>query len=551
MRCDLLGFGVDGVSPENLDHQVPLGGFFRIGALKEGSSPRLWLTSASGKAIRNLRRTVLNPVPVEEIISHEPDIGLRLKDSGYKEICVWGLKPTEKYINNWNMIEPGDYILFIRGHKYILLGRIVDPPKVKSPGLASALWVSSDVDAPWSLIFFFEGIAEIDVDCRLLNSILGYNPEFRPEAKFGFLKVREDRVERLIDKFGSIEEALAHLSELSKEGVLVGLGIAKLEKQGNSNTPTVKNTNGQLDENLRIFNLSSLVEVLKNHYSALESIMNLFKRYYLKYNIGKTIVEMDGRSVRSIILLVPSASPAAATITVGTEPQGGSFYEVELIDGGSYLFTSLEDLEGLLREINATQQVSCDEYQYSLPDDLPKRVLEIMESEIHLIGLLRRALQTYLKCFTHHCASLGSAYVLIKEGLIDTETSLHQIVREFAGRGHGIETGEDEGSSGDEQGTEDEEGKETDHEFIETGLVVLEAAWRLSLDGFNISSTGQIIGEIRRKNGEDYPIDPDTVNRVLRNIGAKGKNSVWNIGFLSAYRFAELREAWLSKFRDN
>ncbi len=547
-----MGFGKDkdDVPQEGLSKQAPLGGVLRIGAMSERRPPRLWLTSASGKAIRNLKRTVLNPVPVEEIIKHEPDTGSKLKYSGYKEICVWGLKPTEKYVNNWNTIEPGDYVLFLRGSRYILLGRIVYPPRVESPGLASALWASSSEDAPWSLIFFFESLTEIDVDYRLLNSVLGYNPEFRPEAKFGFLRVREDRIERLIDKYGSIEEALTRLSESGEEWIPGGLIIARLDKQEDGSVPAAKNPKGKGNKNFKIFDLNSLIKVLENHRSALEGTIDLLERYRLKHRIGRTIVELDGELVRSIILLAPSTSPAAATVTISTGPRGVSSYQVELIDGGSYLFRSLEDLESLLREIGTERQVCCNEHQYSLSDDLLKRVLEIMEKEIDLIGLLRRTLQTYLKCFTRHCANLASAYVLVKEGLIDTEASLHEIVR-LVGRGHGIEVEGDEGNSEDDQRAEDKEVGEADHEFIETGLVVLEAAWRLSLDGFNISSTEHIIREIRRKNGENYPVDPDTVNRILRNIGAKGRNSVWNIGFLSAYRFAELREAWLSKFRDN
>ena len=441
-----MGFGIEDMLSENPSHEGAPGGFFRIGVPNEGGSPRLWLTSASGKAARNLKRTILSHVPVGEKIR-----------------C---------------------------------------------------------------------------------------GTEFIPEAKFGFLKVKEDGVERLIDKFGTMEEALAHLSGL-KGRMSEGPDIARLNKR-EIDIPVRKNSNEYRGSNVSIFNIDSLIEVLNNHYSALENVINLLRRYHLEYSIGKTIIETDRKLIKTLVILVPSSLPLAATITVGTESQGGSFYEVELIEGGSYSFTSLEDVEDLLREINIEQQMpSCDENRSFLTGDLPKRVLEIMENEIHLIGLFRRVLQKYLRCFTPHCEGLGSAYALIREGLIDTEMSLHRIVGEFAGGRHGIETEGDEESSRNGWEAGDERGEESDQKFIETGLVVLEAAWRLSLDGFNISSTGQIIGEIRRKNGEDYPIDPGTVNRVLRNIGAKGKNSVWNIGFLSAYRFAELKEAWLSKFRDN
>ena len=50
--------------------------------------PKLWLTSASEKALQNFEKTVLNSVPVEEITKY----------------------------------EPGDYVLFFCDSKYIFLG---------------------------------------------------------------------------------------------------------------------------------------------------------------------------------------------------------------------------------------------------------------------------------------------------------------------------------------------------------------------------------------------------------------------------------------------
>lgn len=60
------------------------------GVEREEKTPQLWVASVLGKALENYRKTVLNPVPVEEIILEEPILGNRLRAMGYGKIGVWG-----------------------------------------------------------------------------------------------------------------------------------------------------------------------------------------------------------------------------------------------------------------------------------------------------------------------------------------------------------------------------------------------------------------------------------------------------------------------------
>ncbi len=182
-----------------------------------GRIPNLWLTSISGQNTPDFERTVLQPVPVSQIARYAPQVGLELMKLGWEQIRVWGLKPNTVFRRYWDLMMPGDYILFFQRYRYVYLGQIVDPPKVESHGLATALWSEVRKPAPWSLILFLREITELDIHFRKFNAFMGYDLRFRPEMALMLVKVRDDKVRKLIEKYGSIEKAIMHLAELEWE----------------------------------------------------------------------------------------------------------------------------------------------------------------------------------------------------------------------------------------------------------------------------------------------------------------------------------------------
>ena len=136
---------------------------------------------------------------------------------GWEQIRVWGLRPNKVFRRYWDLMMPGDYMLFFQRNRYVYLGQIIEPPKVESQDLATALWSGIGKPAPWSLIIFLREIAELDVHFRKFNAFMGYDLRFRPEMALMLVKVRDDKVRRLIERYGSIEKALMHLAELEWE----------------------------------------------------------------------------------------------------------------------------------------------------------------------------------------------------------------------------------------------------------------------------------------------------------------------------------------------
>ncbi len=179
---------------------------------RKGRIPNLWLTSASGGSM-HFEATVLSPVSVSTIMEHDPRVGIELMKSGWREVKIWGLKPNKVFRRYWDLMLPGDYILFFQRYKYVYLGQLIDPPKVESQALASALWSEAGIPSPWSLIIFLQGIAKLDIHFRKFNAFMGYDLRFKPEMALMLVKVKDEKVRKLIWEYGSIERAIMHLAE--------------------------------------------------------------------------------------------------------------------------------------------------------------------------------------------------------------------------------------------------------------------------------------------------------------------------------------------------
>ncbi|QFU83380.1 HNH endonuclease [Natronorubrum aibiense] len=149
---------------------------------------------------RHFQETILDGVDPSEY-TEIPDLDL-------DKVSVWGVVSGNQ--SHWEKMEPGDRALFYTKRKsYTHAATILS--KQENDTLAEKLWTSydegrrvEDLDEGWPYIFYLTDVKRVDIHSEALHDDIGWKT-FYPQS---FTRLTEDRKGRLVNKYGSLTEAL-------------------------------------------------------------------------------------------------------------------------------------------------------------------------------------------------------------------------------------------------------------------------------------------------------------------------------------------------------
>ena len=161
---------------------------------------------------KNFLSTIESGVDFAIVESHLDEEGLqRLSARG--KLFVWGNKETKKA--SWDKMELGDLVLFYKGRegqeregKLIYAGTLVYKQHSRELGLA--LWPPKKGQEPWVCIFFLENLRAIYIPISDIADYAGYSRNFVVQ---GFMPLREKAVQRILERFESVDKFLDYYSE--------------------------------------------------------------------------------------------------------------------------------------------------------------------------------------------------------------------------------------------------------------------------------------------------------------------------------------------------
>lgn len=118
-----------------------------------------------------------------------------------KDFAIWGSRPGSE--NIWHKMDEGDYVIFYRGGKFILIGEVAY--KVKNKDLANYLWGVNSAGETWECIYFIINEKEINFDLSKFNRYFNYKSNFTPQ---GFSAIEESRQKEFEKKYGDIYDII-------------------------------------------------------------------------------------------------------------------------------------------------------------------------------------------------------------------------------------------------------------------------------------------------------------------------------------------------------
>lgn len=151
------------------------------------------------KARANYRKTILNPIPEEIILScfpGEKHEELRRWQEQAGGFFGWGIKAGQRSLTMWRSLEPGDCVLGFFDFHYRSFSRLVG--KVQSDGLAEKIWGTPKSGMNWGNIVFVTRPREVAVPATALQTYLC-------STYRGATRIGSERMSKIIRDFGSVD----------------------------------------------------------------------------------------------------------------------------------------------------------------------------------------------------------------------------------------------------------------------------------------------------------------------------------------------------------
>jgi|GEM_PF-2966551 len=148
------------------------------------------------KSYKNFESTIKHGVPLERIAKYltENEVGIL---SNEPIIYAWGNR--EGTSNAWRKMEPGDMVVFYAHRKLVMIGEVYF--KKQDPDLALAMWPKDEKGNPWQYTFFIKNLKYISMPIEIFNTAVGYKVN---NIIQGFTHLNNERVNKIIDQFGSV-----------------------------------------------------------------------------------------------------------------------------------------------------------------------------------------------------------------------------------------------------------------------------------------------------------------------------------------------------------
>jgi hypothetical protein len=156
-------------------------------------------TASNQSAQQHLKDTVeksVDEIILREFLS-ESEFNTLKTAAGDEGCFCWGATPGPNNERNWNQIEVGDKILSYWNSNYHHISTIIY--KVRNAKLATKLWGTLDGNT-WEFMYFFKKPHQFDVPKPAEET-----SDYLQSKYMGFAKIKEDKVDRIIQEFGSLE----------------------------------------------------------------------------------------------------------------------------------------------------------------------------------------------------------------------------------------------------------------------------------------------------------------------------------------------------------
>ena len=117
--------------------------------------------------------------------------------SGDGNFYAWGAIPGPTNTRNWSDLKPGDYVLAYQKGEYTYASRII--AKHRNAAFANAVWGLNPSNQTWELMYFLAHPIKVNVRA-------GDLADFLPAQYMGFSQISQDRIQKILAEFGSLEE---------------------------------------------------------------------------------------------------------------------------------------------------------------------------------------------------------------------------------------------------------------------------------------------------------------------------------------------------------
>lgn len=169
-----------------------------------------YFTASDKDARKHLEDTIKNPFNIGEFsfLLDESTLKLLSDNNSSNYVNMWGATPGSSNILRWGKLKAGDFILAYSEGTFLYFGEVFG--KTHNTDLAREVWGSRKTDgATWEYIYFIKNLVPIELRKEEFAAFFGYRNNFTPQ---GFSNIDEKVLSGVIDKFGTIEDAINFLA---------------------------------------------------------------------------------------------------------------------------------------------------------------------------------------------------------------------------------------------------------------------------------------------------------------------------------------------------
>jgi energy-coupling factor transporter ATP-binding protein EcfA2 len=167
------------------------------------ATKRLFVFTASDADARDhIEKSIARPIDPHLCATHFEKALLDVvrAESGDGQFYAWGATPGAGNQRTWGALQPGDFVLAYQAGVYTFTTRVIS--KHRNEAFAKALWGTRPDGETWELVYFLTRPVPIRVPIQELAAFL-------PGRYFGFIRVDDERTNRILAQYGSVERFIA------------------------------------------------------------------------------------------------------------------------------------------------------------------------------------------------------------------------------------------------------------------------------------------------------------------------------------------------------
>jgi putative restriction endonuclease len=145
----------------------------------------------------------------------------RIREEG-NGFYAWGAVPGEGNLRTWRAMNPGDYVLCVKGNVYYCAAQIL--AKYDRRRFAESIWGKDDNGETWRYMYF---LTEPDKVAGHVSEVADY----LRRGYFGFTKISDAKVDEILGDFGSVDNFIHQRLNGPESGIGTAHGLAPVAEQ--------------------------------------------------------------------------------------------------------------------------------------------------------------------------------------------------------------------------------------------------------------------------------------------------------------------------------